>query len=46
MVYGDGSDFLTNFTGCPDVIAHELTVCLPAAAPAVTSLITDGRSTP
>ncbi|KAI0851164.1 Metalloprotease [Daldinia vernicosa] len=25
MVYGDGHDFLTNFTGCIDVIGHELT---------------------
>lgn len=26
MVYGDGHDFLTNFTGAVDVIGHELTV--------------------
>lgn len=26
MVYGDGHDFLTNFTGAIDVIGHELTV--------------------
>lgn len=26
MVYGDGHTFLTNFTGCVDVIGHELTV--------------------
>ncbi|KAI1141228.1 Metalloprotease [Hypoxylon sp. FL0543] len=25
MVYGDGHNFLTNFTGCVDVIGHELT---------------------
>ncbi|KAI1763877.1 Metalloprotease [Hypoxylon sp. FL1150] len=25
MVYGDGNTFLTNFTGCIDVIGHELT---------------------
>ncbi|KAH9993013.1 Metalloprotease [Xylariaceae sp. FL0662B] len=25
MVYGDGHEFLTNFTGCIDVIGHELT---------------------
>ncbi|KAI1491490.1 hypothetical protein F5X96DRAFT_470363 [Biscogniauxia mediterranea] len=25
MVYGDGHTFLTNFTGCIDVIGHELT---------------------
>lgn len=25
MVYGDGGEFLTNFTGCIDVIGHELT---------------------
>ncbi|KAI2618545.1 Metalloprotease [Hypomontagnella submonticulosa] len=25
MVYGDGHNFLTNFTGCIDVIGHELT---------------------
>ncbi|KAI1100079.1 Metalloprotease [Jackrogersella minutella] len=25
MVYGDGHTFLTNFTGCVDVIGHELT---------------------
>jgi Zn-dependent metalloprotease len=25
MVYGDGSTFLYNFTGCPDVICHEMT---------------------
>ncbi|KAI1077278.1 Metalloprotease [Whalleya microplaca] len=25
MVYGDGHDFLNNFTGCVDVISHELT---------------------
>jgi len=26
MIYGDGADFLRNFTGCIDVIGHELTV--------------------
>lgn len=25
MVYGDGDEFLNNFTGCIDVIGHELT---------------------
>ena len=25
MVYGDGGEFLNNFTGCIDVIGHELT---------------------
>lgn len=25
MVFGDGGEFLSNFTGCVDVIGHELT---------------------
>ncbi len=25
MVFGDGHDFLSNFTGCVDVICHEMT---------------------
>lgn len=25
MVFGDGGEFLSNFTGCIDVIGHELT---------------------
>ncbi|KAG4216548.1 hypothetical protein PC116_g34971, partial [Phytophthora cactorum] len=33
MVYGDGHDFLTNFTGCIDVIGHELTVRFPIEIP-------------
>lgn len=36
MIYGDGDDFLYNFTGCIDVIGHEMTVrlrCLLSPAP-------------
>lgn len=29
MVYGDGHDFLTNFTSAADVIGHEITVSTP-----------------
>jgi len=45
MVYGDGHDFLTNFTGAIDVIGHELTVSLPILEYELIATLTDLAST-
>lgn len=39
MVYGDGDKFLYNFTGCIDVIGHEMTVSLSNEAIAITVVV-------